>query len=102
MNVNLSKHDIINMIKSVPVAYRRCKPELDEMGEWEFNMDGPTHFVWYNKILLTKSEEYLYDFYQKLKRGDFYLPEEEKDYIPQPVEVPFLRRTFPVLNEAAT
>jgi len=102
MNVNLGKREIVDMIKSVPISYRRFTTELDEMGEWEFNMDGPTHFVWYTKVLLTKSEEYLYDFYQKLKRGEFYLPDEEKDYTPQPVEMPFLRRTFPVLNEAVT
>ena len=98
MNVNLSKREIIDMIKSVPVSYRRCTAELDEAGEWEFNMDGPTHFVWYVKVLLTKSEEYLYDFYQKLTRGEFYLPEEEKDCTPQPVELPILRRMFPVLE----
>ena len=98
MNVNLSKREIIDMIKSVPVSYGRYTKELNEAGAWEFNMDGPTHFVWNVTVLLTKTEEYLYEFYQKLQCGDYYLPDEEMDYTPKPVELPLLRRMFPALK----
>ena len=99
MNVNLSKREIIDMIKSIPVSYGRYTKELNEAGEWKFNMDGPTHFVWNITLLLTKSEEYLYEFYQKLYRGDYYLHDEEIKVNPQPVELPLLRRMFPVLGQ---
>ena len=98
MYINMSKRELIDMIKSVPVSYGRYTKELDEAGAWEFNMDGPTHFVWNVTVLLTKTEEYLYEFYQKLYRGDYYLPDENIDYTPQPVELPLLRRMFPVLK----
>lgn len=97
MKVNLSKREIIDMIKSVPVSYCRYTKELDDAGEWGFNMDGPTKFYWHERYLLTKSEDYLYDFYQKLHRGEFYLPSEENDCKPTPVELPILRRQFPSL-----
>lgn len=94
MNVNLSKREIIDLIKAVPVSYRRYTKELNEAGYWEFNMDGPTHFVWNVTALLAKSEECLYEFYQKLYRGDYYLPDEDIESNPQPVEMPLLRRMF--------
>ena len=99
MNVNLSKNDIIGLIKSVPLAYRRYKPELEKAGEWNYNMDGPTTFTWYTRYLLKFSEEELYDFYLKLKNGEFYLPDlpqEEHPY--HAVEMPLFRRVFPILH----
>lgn len=76
MNVQLSRNEIIDLIKSVPLAYRRYKPELEMAGEWSYNMDGPTHFSWYTRHLLSFSEEELYEFYLKLKNGEFYLPDQ--------------------------
>lgn len=97
MKVNLSKREIIDMIKGTPVSYGRYAKELDDAGEWSYNMDGPTQFHWHESYLLTKSEEYLYDFYQKLYRGEFYLPSEDKECVMTPVELPILRRQFPSL-----
>ena len=99
MNVQLSRNEIIDLIKSVPLAYRRYKPELEMAGEWNYNMDGPTTFTWYTQYLLSFSEEELYEFYLKLKNGEFYLhelPKEEKPY--KAVELPMLRRVFPKLR----
>lgn len=99
MNVQLSRNEIIDLIKSVPLAYRRYKPELEMAGEWSYNMDGPTHFSWYTRHLLSFSEEELYEFYLKLKNGEFYLPDppqEEKPY--KAVELPMLRSVFPKLR----
>ena len=99
MNVNLSKNDIIGLIKSVPLAYRRYTPELEMAGEWNYNMDGPTTFSWYTRYLLKFSEEELYEFYLKLKNGDFYLPDlPQEDNPPKAVEIPLLRRVFPKLR----
>lgn len=44
MKVQLSKNEIIDLIKSVPLAYCRYTPELEMAGEWSYNMDGPTQF----------------------------------------------------------
>lgn len=99
MNVQLSRNEIIDLIKSVPLAYRRYKPELEMAGEWSYNMDGPTHFSWYTRHLLSFSEEELYEFYLKLKNGEFYLPDppqEEKPY--KALEMPIIRRAFPKLK----
>lgn len=98
MNVNLSKNDIIGLIKSVPLAYRRYTPELEMAGEWNYNMDGPTTFSWYTRYLLTFSEEKLYEFYLKLKNGDLYLPDLPKGEPYKATEIPMLRRVFPRLQ----
>lgn len=99
MKVQLSKNEIIDLIKSVPLAYCRYKPELEMAGEWNCNMDGPTTFSWYTRHLLKFSEEELYEFYLKLKNGEFYLPDlpqEEHPY--KAVEMPLFRRVFPKLR----
>lgn len=98
MNVNLSRYELIDMVKSVPVSYRKCTKELDEAGEWEFDMNGPKDFHWYTKVLLSKTEDELYDFYKKLRNGDFYLPEDDKPAEYKPLKMPILRRTFPILT----
>lgn len=99
MDVELSKNELIGLIKSVPLAYRRYTPELEMAGEWSYNMDGPTKFSWYTRYLLTFSEEKLYEFYLKLKNGEFYLPDLPKEVEPyKAVEMPMLRRMFPTLR----
>ena len=98
MNVNLRKNDIINLIKAAPISYCRYTSELNEAGKWGFNMDGPTTFNWNCYWLESKTEEYLYDFYQKLCRGDFYLPEDNKPAEWAPVRLPFVIRQFPKLR----
>ena len=90
MNVQLSKNEIIDLIKSVPLAYRRYTPELEMAGEWNYNMDGPTPFSWYTRHLLSFSEEELYEFYLPDP------PKEEHQY--KAVKMPMLRRAFPTLK----
>lgn len=98
MNVQFSKNEIIDLIKSVPLSYRRYTPELEMAGEWSYNMDGPTTFTWYTRHLLSFSEEELYEFYLKLKNGEFYLPDLPKGAPYKAVEIPMLRRAFPKLK----
>lgn len=98
MNVQLSKNEIIDLIESVPLAYCRYTLELEMAGEWNYNMDGPTTFSWYTRHLLSCSEEELYEFYLKLKNGEFYLPDPPQEEHPyKAVEMPILRRGFPTL-----
>lgn len=98
MIANLQKEDIINLIKAAPVRYGRYTSELNEAGKWGFDMNGPTSFNWDYHWLESKTEDYLYDFYQKLRRGDFYLPEDSKPAKYKPVRMPFVRRQFPKLK----
>ena len=101
MNVNLRKNDIINLIKATPVSYRSYTSELNEAGKWSFDMNGPTTFNWNYHWLESKTEEYLYDFYQKLYRGDFYLPEDNEPVEYAPVQMPMARRQFPILSDVS-
>lgn len=99
MNVQLSKNEIIDLIKSVPLAYRRYTPELEMAGKWSYNMDGPTTFTWYTRHLLKFNEEELYEFYLKLKNDEFYLPDPPQEEHPyKAVEMPIIRRAFPKLK----
>lgn len=96
MNLNLTKEDIINLIKSVPIRYERYTDELNALIEWDFDMNGPTRYYWHTNMLREKSEEELYEFYTKLRNGDFYDP------IPEITEykaatLPGIRRQFPKL-----
>ena len=97
MNVDLRKNDIINLIKAAPVSYRRYTSELNDAGKWSFDMNGPTTFNWDGQWLESKTEDYLYDFYQKLIKGDFYLPEDNELVEYEPYRLPGLRRQFPKL-----
>ena len=96
MNLNLTKEDIINLIKSVPIRYERYTDELSTLIEWDFDMNGPTRYYWHTNMLREKNEEELYEFYTKLRNGDFYDP------IPEITEykaatLPGIRRQFPKL-----
>ena len=96
MNLNLTKEDIINLIKSVPIRYERYTDELSALIEWDFDMNGPTRYYWHTNMLREKNEEELYEFYTKLRNGDFYDP------IPEITEykeatLPGIRRQFPEL-----
>lgn len=94
MNVNLTKGEIINLIEATPVSYGKYTKELNEVGHWDFNADGPTHFNWDVIALFEKSEEELYEFYNNLRWGKFYVNvQETTEY--KPVELPTLKREFP-------
>ena len=96
MNLNLSKEELINLIKSVPISYERYTDELSALIEWDFDMNGPTRYYWHTNMLYEKSEEELYDFYKKLRNGDFYDPMPEiTEY--KAATLPGIRRQFPEL-----
>ena len=84
---------------SVTVPGFSSKATCIEAGEWSYNMDGPIQFSWYTRHLLSFSEEELYEFYLKLKNGEFYLPDPPQEEHPyKAVEMPILRRGFPTLQ----
>ena len=102
MHIDVSKNELIGLIKSVPISYRRYTQELNEAGKWSFNMDGPTRFNWDCHWLESKTEEYLYDFYQKLCRGELYLPEDNTPAKYEALRLPGIRRQFPTVFPSFT
>ena len=96
MNINLSKEELIDLIRAVPIRYERYKNELSVLIEWDFDMNGPIRHYWRTNMLREKSEEELYEFYKKLRNGDFYDPiQEVAEY--KKVTLPGIRRQFPKL-----
>ena len=65
-----------------------------------FDMNGPTSFCWDTSKLANMSEEKLYDFYRKLRSGDFKWPayKEEQTYEMKPISLQLIRRRYPKLS----
>lgn len=94
MHIDLSKEELIDLIKAVPIRYERYTAELSPLIEWDFDMNGPMSYCWHTNMLREKSEEELYEFYKKLRNGDFYDPIPEiTEY--KAVTLPGIRRQFP-------
>ena len=74
MHIDLSKEELIDLIKAVPIRYERYTAELSALIEWYFDMNGHTRYYWHMNMLREKSEEELHEFYKKLRNGDFYDP----------------------------
>lgn len=64
-----------------------------------FDMNGPTSFCWDTSKLANMSEEKLYEFYRKLRGGDFTLPayKVEQTYEMKQIALPLIRRHPPEL-----
>ena len=77
MHIDLSKEELIDLIKAVPIRYERYTAELSALIEWDFGVNGPTRYYWHTNMLREKSEEELHEFYKKLRNGDFYDPIQE-------------------------
>lgn len=73
-------------------------PELNEYGSWRFDMNGPIPFCWDTSKLANMSEEKLYEFYRKLRSGDFKLPAciVEQTYEMKPISLQLIRRRYPL------
>ena len=74
MHIDLSKEELNDLIKAVPIRYERYTAELSALIEWYFDMNGHTRYYWHTNMLCEKSEEELHEFYKKLRNGDFYDP----------------------------
>ena len=62
-------------------------------------MNGPNSFSWDTSKLANMSEEKLYEFYRKLRSGDFTVPayKEEQTYEMKPISLQLIRRQYPKL-----
>ena len=45
MQIDLSKEELINSIKSTSLDYSQTTPELNEYGSWRFYMNGPNFIL---------------------------------------------------------
>ena len=73
---------------------------LTNMVAGGFDMNGPTSFCWDTSKLANMSEEKLYEFYRKLRSGDFKWPayKEEQTYEMKPISLQLIRRRYPKLS----
>ena len=94
------RKELINLIKSTSLDYSQTTPELNEYGSWCFDMNGPTLFCWDTSKLANMSEEKLYEFYHKLRSGDFTLPayRVEQTYEMKQISLPIVRQRYPKLS----
>ena len=99
MQIDLSKEELINLIKSTTLTYMQTTPELNEYGSWRFDMNGPIPFCWDTSKLANMSEEKLYEFYHKLRCGDFTFPayRAEQTYEMKQISLQLIRRRYPKL-----
>ncbi len=100
MQIELSKEELINLIKSTSITYMQTTPELKEYGSWLFDMNGPNSFSWDTSKLANMSEEKLYEFYHKLRCGYFTLPADrvEQTYEMKPISLQLISRQYPKLR----
>ena len=98
MQIDLSKEELINLIKSTALNYSQTAPELNEYGSWQFDMNGPILFCWDTAVLAHMSEEELYEVYHKLRCGDFTLPayRAEQTYEMKQISLQLIRRQYPL------
>jgi hypothetical protein len=61
-------------------------------------MNGPHSFSWDTSTLANMSEEKLYEFYRKLRSGDFTFPADrvEQTYEMKPISLQIIRRRYPL------
>ena len=78
---------------------RKQRQNLTNMVAGGFDMNGPNSFSWDTSKLANMSEEKLYEFYCKLRSGDFILPayKEEQTYEMKPISLQLIRRQYPKL-----
>ncbi len=72
MKVNLSKPEVINLIKSVHIPYGNLKPVLESMGDWKYDMNGPTGFNWHESVFEKLDTVELYNLYKDLSSGKLF------------------------------
>lgn len=72
MKVDLSKQDVVNLIKGVHIPYGKLKPVLLSMGEWKYDMNGPTGFNWRESVFEKLDTDELYNLYKDLSSGKLF------------------------------
>jgi len=72
MQIEVNKIELINLIKSVNIPYVSMLEPVSLLGEWHYDINGPTKFVWNTDILLGLEEKALYELYKDLQSGKLY------------------------------
>ena len=99
MNVNITKEEVISLIKSVHLPHGQLKPVLECMGKWKYDMNGPTGFEWDEKVFDKLDTKELYNLYQDLSSGKLFIkPKPNEQTFVEAVKLPELKRQFPTLK----
>lgn len=101
MRIELTKAEVIALIKSVPIPYGKIKPVLAAMGEFKMDMNGPTGFVWHDDVFTKPDAGMLYVLYQDLKSGKLFKKDDDsvRTCPNKAVALPEAKRTFPNLKQ---
>lgn len=99
MNVNITKEEVISLIKSVHLPHGQLKPVLECMGKWSYDMNGPTSFTWDEKVFEKLDIKELYNLYQDLSSGKLFTePKPNEQTVVEAVKLPEFKRQFPTLK----
>lgn len=99
MNVNITKEEVIALIKSVHLPYGQLKPVLEAMVTWSYDMNGPTGFTWDETVFEKLGPKELYNLYQDLSSGKLFTsPTPNEQTFVEAVKLPKLTRQFPTLK----
>ena len=98
MKTELSRNEIMSLIKSVHMPHGCLKPTVLALGKWIYDMNGPKYFEWNTDLLGTLDEDELYEFYSDLKSGKLFKKTQNSDESFQPVELPTFRLQMPNLS----
>ena len=99
MNVNITKEEVIALIKSVHLPHGQLKPVLEGMVTWSYDMNGPTGFTWNETVFKKLDTKELYNLYKDLSSGKLFTnpkPNEQTRY--DSVKLPTFVRQCPTLR----
>ena len=99
MNVNITKEEVIALIKSVHLPHGQLKPVLEGMVTWSYDMNGPTGFTWDETVFEKLDTKELYNLYQDLSSGKLFTnPKSNEQTLFGSVKLPEFKRQFPILK----
>ena len=99
MNVNITKEEVISLIKSVHLPHGQLKPVLESMVTWSYDMNGPTGFTWDETVFEKLDIKELYNLYQDLSSGKLFTkPKLDEQTLFDSVKLPKCTRQFPTLK----
>ena len=98
MKTELSRNEIMSLIKSVHMPHGCLTPAVLALGKWIYDMNGPKYFEWNTDLLVKLDDEGLYELYSDLKSGKLFQNTQNSDESFQPFEFPTFRRPMPNLS----
>ncbi len=97
MQAELSRNEIMSLIKSVHMPHGGITPAVLALGKWVYDMNGPKYFDWNTDLLGKLSDEGLYELYSDLTSSKLFKKTKTSDESYQPIELPTFRRQMPNL-----